>query len=44
MSNKKMPKNLKRGRRVLDKYSNIEILEDFKRLGYDFDISYNYMG
>lgn len=30
MSNKKMPKNLKRGRRVLDKYSNIEILEDFK--------------
>ena len=30
MSNKKIPDNLKRGRRVLDKYSNIEILDDFK--------------
>lgn len=30
MSNKKIPHNLKIGRRILDKYSNIEILEDFK--------------
>ncbi len=30
MSNKKIPNNLKIGRRVLDKYENIEILEDFK--------------
>lgn len=30
MSSKKIPDNLKIGRRVLDKYSNIEILEDFK--------------
>ena len=30
MLNKKIPPNLKRGRRVLDKYVNIEILEDFK--------------
>jgi len=30
MSNKKIPDNLKIGRRVLDKYSNIEILDDFK--------------
>ena len=30
MSNKKIPQNLKKGRRVLDKYDNIKILEDFK--------------
>lgn len=30
MSNKKIPHNLKVGRRVLDKYEHIEILDDFK--------------
>lgn len=30
MSNKKIPMNLKRGRKVLDKYDDIEILQDFK--------------
>lgn len=30
MSHKKIPRNLKRGRKVLDKHENIEILHDFK--------------
>ena len=30
MSTKKIPDNLKKGRRVLDKYKNIKILDDFK--------------
>lgn len=30
MTTKKIPDNLKIGRRVLDKYNNIKILHDFK--------------